>query len=258
MCLIVFAYRAHPRYRLILGANRDEFYERPTTAAAFWPDESGLLAGRDLKSGGTWLGLTQSGQVAAVTNYRDPKGQKEQAPSRGSLVVNYLRGRDTPHDYLERLAYYAGRYNGFNLLVGDVDSLYHFSNYEGTINDISPGVHALSNHLLDTPWPKVEAARASLTQLIEADELSPESLLALLDNRTLAPEESLPDTGIGKDWERVLSSIFIESPVYGTRSSTVLLMDHDSGVTFVERTFAPNEAPVTERYDFEIERVAQT
>lgn len=251
MCLILFANEHHPRYRLILAANRDEFFERPTEPAAFWKDESGLLAGRDLKSGGTWLGVTRTRRFAAVTNYREPRRQKAEAPSRGVLVTQFLRGRDDPEAYLHRLARTADRYNGFNLIVGDGETLFYFSNREERVRRVEPGVHGLSNHLLDSPWPKVVQGKAAFAAAIEGEAVDPNGLLHLLQDRTYAAEADLPDTGVGDEWERVLSPIFISTPAYGTRSSTVLTIDREGQVAFVEQTVpVPGEAPVKKRFNF--------
>lgn len=251
MCFIVFAYEHHPAYRLILAANRDEFYDRPTNPAAFWDDDPELLAGRDLKAGGTWMGVTRSGRYAALTNYRDPSELNAQGPSRGVLVKNYLSSLESPLGYMGRFALSNERFSGFNLLAGDVNELYYYSNREKDIRKIAPGLYGLSNHLLDTPWPKVERGKALLREVLQQKEISPESLLALLRNADVAPDHALPETGVGKEWERVLSPIFIETAAYGTRSSTVLLIDKAGHVTFVERIHAPEQAE-THRFDFDI------
>jgi uncharacterized protein with NRDE domain len=237
MCLIVVAYEVHPRYRLILAANRDEFYDRPTAAAAYWEDAPHLFAGRDQVHGGTWLGVTGSGRLAALTNYREPHAQRAEAPSRGGLVSGFLKPEIGAEDYLEGLRRDAGAYNGFNLLFGDPDRLFCYSNKSGQAVRLTPGIHGLSNHLLDTPWPKVVRARASLARVVAGGEFSREELFALLGDTTQAPDEQLPDTGVGLELERLLSSIFIESERYGTRSSSLLLVDRDGRVTFVERSF---------------------
>ncbi len=253
MCLILFAWKMHDNYPLILAANRDEFYERPSAPAAFWADAPDLLAGRDLKAGGTWLGITRSGRLAAITNYRDPASLKTEAPSRGHLVSDYLRSRESPEEYLQRLAPRAGRYNGFSLLVGDRSELLFYSNRGEAIRP-APGIHGMSNHLLDTPWPKVNRGKQALEQLLAGDHNpSPEALLDLLASRSRPPDDRLPDTGVGLEWERVLSPLFIESPAYGTRCSTVLLIDRRGMVTFVERVFNGGSEPrVTSRFDFRI------
>lgn len=253
MCLILFAWKMHAAYPLILAANRDEFTERPSAPAAFWDNAPDLLAGRDLKAGGTWLGITRSGRLAAVTNYRDPASLKQEAPSRGQLVSDYLRGRESPEEYLQRLAPRAGRYNGFSLLVGDRSGLLFYSNRGEAVRP-EPGIHGMSNRLLDTPWPKVENGKRALGRLLaEGHDPSPEALLDLLASRSRPPDDRLPDTGVGLEWERILSPLFIESPTYGTRCSTVLLIDRQGLVTFVERVFNGGSEPrATSRFDFRI------
>src|SRR5258706_6908216 len=156
MCLILFAWQAHPDYPLVVAANRDEWRDRPTAPAAWWDDAPDILAGRDLEAGGTWLGVTRAGRFAAITNFRDPSDRKSTAPSRGQLVADFLRGDDAPRDYLAALAAKAARYNGFNLLLADDKSMCYFGSREGEIIDVAPGIHGLSNHLLDEPWPKVK------------------------------------------------------------------------------------------------------
>lgn len=241
MCIILLAYETHPFYRLALAANRDEFYDRPTLQAAFWEDAPGIIGGRDLAGGGTWLGVGVGGRVAAITNYRDPASKKTDAPSRGLLVSDFLRADDaeTPRAYLERLATRASDYDGFNLIVGDRQEFYYFSNRAGGGPQLlEPGVHGLSNHLLDSSWPKVERGKRALSELLaHGDAISTEAVFQFLADRTLVADESLPDTGVGLEVERVLSPLFIASPVYGTRCSTVVLIDRNENVTFIERTF---------------------
>ena len=256
MCLILFAYERHPRYRLVLAANRDEFYGRPTAPVHFWDGAPDLLAGRDLKGGGTWLGVTRSGRFAAITNYREPDFHEKDAPSRGALVTDFLRGQDDPAVYLEKLAFSAARYNGFNLIVGDMDALGYFSNREGTVRMLAPGVYGLSNHLLDTPWPKVERGKAFLEAHLRGEDVDDAALLDALNDPAQAPDDALPDTGVGLAWEQALSPLFIRSPDYGTRSSSVLLISHDGEVTFAERTFEAGAPGGTERFAFRVrERV---
>lgn len=238
MCLIVFACDAHPRYKLVVAANRDEFYRRPTAPAAFWPDCPTLLAGRDLQEGGTWLGVTRAGRFAALTNYRDPAAQRADARSRGGLVRDFLSGGMTPREYLAGVDERRGDYNGFNLLVGDGSGLLYYASRTGEAWAVAPGVHALSNHLLDTRWPKVAKASSRMAAELAAE--SPdltERLFALLADAEPPPDAVLPDTGVGLAWERVLGPAFITSPDYGTRSSTVLLMDRDGGIRFAERSW---------------------
>lgn len=254
MCLLLFSYASHPHYSLILAANRDEFYARPAARAAFWDEAPQVLAGKDLQGGGTWLGITRQGRFAALTNYRDPASLREDAPSRGGLVRDYLSGQEAPRAYLERIAARAGDYNGFNLIAGDRKGIWYYSNRGGR-EEISPGLHGLSNHLLDTPWPKVEKGKAALARLTEkAGALTPEDIFAHLADETKPPDRMLPDTGVGLAWERTLSPVFITSPSYGTRSSTVILIGRDGQVTFAERTF--NGGPVAGEavYQFELDR----
>jgi len=255
MCLLLMAIRVHPHYKVIFAANRDEFYNRPTTQAAFWQDAPQVLAGRDLKAGGTWMGITRSGRIAAVTNFRDPSTHREEALSRGHLVSDYLEDTETPIRYIGRLAERWHLYNGFNLVLGDRDSLFWCSNRATKEKRLGSGIYGLSNHLLDTPWPKIERGKAGLEDLIEKGaKLNPERIFVLLADRQEALDASLPDTGVGLPLERVLSPIFITSPGYGTRSSTVLLVDQDNRVTFLERSFRPaSDAPQTVRYEFQIE-----
>ena len=253
MCLILFAWKAHERFPLVLAANRDEFYERPSATAAFWEDAPDLLAGRDLRDGGTWLGITRTGRLAALTNYRDPASLKAGAPSRGGLAADYLRGREGPEAYLDKVEPAADLYNGFSLVCGNRDELFFFSN-RGIRERVRAGVHGLSNRLLDTPWPKVERGRGALRELLEGkDGPSPGALFEILQDRSRPPDEQLPETGVGIEWERILSPLFIESPAYGTRSSTILLIDREGVVTFIERVFNGRMEPRAERrFDFRI------
>jgi uncharacterized protein with NRDE domain len=237
MCTLLLAYEAHPRYRLILAANRDEFYHRPTAAAAYWEDAAQLFAGRDLVHGGTWLGITTTGRIAALTNYREPHAARKDGPSRGKLVSEFLKEETTAVGYVERLRGKGVPYSGYNLLLGGPDRLYCYSNKSDEIVRIAPGIHGLSNHLLDTPWPKVVRGKESLARVLAAGDFSTEDLFDVLADRTKAPDEELPDTGVGLERERLLSSIYITGERYGTRSSTILLVDLERQATFVERSF---------------------
>ena len=286
MCLILFAWQAHPDYPLVVAANRDEWRERPAAPATWWDDAPDILAGRDLEAGGTWLGVTRSGRFAAITNFRDPADRRSTAPSRGQLVADFLRGDDSPRNYLEALSPKAARYNGFNLLLADEKSMCYFGSREGEIIDVPPGIHGLSNHLLDEPWPKVEKAKSALGAILGAltgvhrrgapreawgstqrdpaknasdgkasgetaeNSKSPvdgdfEALLAgnalqersfaFLSDRALHADSVLPDTGVGLEWERVLSPALIVTEKYGTRCSTVVLRAKNE-IVFEERT----------------------
>lgn len=253
MCLILLSFKMHSRYPVVLAANRDEFYERPSMPVAPWRDKPDILAGMDLKDGGTWLGITKRGRIAALTNYRDPATVKDNAPSRGGLVRDYLYGEEDPAAYLEKVVAKADQYNGFSLILGDTFHLYCFSN-RGCLVELSPGLYGLSNHLLDTPWPKVERGKAALTALLTGNkDPDVKEILGILSNREKPDDDLLPDTGVGLEWERILSSIFITSPVYGTRSSTVLIVDRRNRVVFVERVFNAHPDPwMTAKFEFEI------
>jgi uncharacterized protein with NRDE domain len=238
MCLILIACGAHPGFPLVIAANRDEYYQRPTARAAYWPDHSNILAGRDLECMGTWLGVTRAGRFAALTNFRDPRERKTDAPSRGQLVSDFLLSDLDPLAYFEAIKSAAPRYNGFNQLAGDTEGVFCFSSRDCSAQKLPPGIHGLSNHLLNTPWPKVERGKRRLQQALEH---GPEvdALLELLHDREPAQASELPDTGVGADLERVLSPALIVSPLYGTRASTALLFGSDGSVSFTERTILP-------------------
>lgn len=247
MCLIIFALRAHPRFPLIIAANRDEYFSRPTAAAAFREDTPGILAGRDLTGCGTWLGISRGGRIAAITNYRDPKRVRHGAPSRGRLVSGFLQGAMTAEEYLAELRRTGRAMSGFNLLFGTFEQLLYFSNCGDLPAEVPDGIHGLSNHLLDTPWPKVMKGKERLAELLQDPAgPSPDALLDLLADREPAPDSLLPDTGVGLERERILSPIFIVSPDYGTRSSTVILVDRQGEVLFRERTFNGSREPLGE------------
>ena len=264
MCLIVFAKDAHPDYPLVFAANRDEFYARPTAAAHFWEEAPDVLAGRDERAGGTWMGITERGRWAAVTNVRTPEEidtPKPAAPSRGALVANYLKGEDELAAYMEGIV--PARYNGFNLLAGTPERLLYLSNYgaggvqEAGAQEVAAGIHGLSNAHLDTPWPKVERMKKRFAASLSESAVEPAALLDLLRDPEPAPDAALPDTGVEQEWERVLSAPFIISPAYGTRASTVLLIHRSGRVTFAERTFGTGGAELSEeQFSFEVEREA--
>jgi len=238
MCLLFFAYDCHPRYRLILAANRDEYFKRPTESAHFWESHPEVLAGRDLEMLGTWMGITRSGRFAALTNFRDPTAQIVNAQSRGMLVKNFLCSQDSPIKYVQDVALNNALYNPFNLLVGDKSRLMYYCRQSSSIKELSPGIYGLSNHRLDTPWPKVLKSKQALADCIE-NELSIDTqvLFNILADREPAQDHQLPKTGISYEFEKLLSSIFIQGADYGTRSSTVLLIEHNNHVTFKEKSF---------------------
>ncbi len=254
MCLITFAYKTHPVYDLVLAANRDEFYGRPTRKAQFWKEEHlpGILAGKDLEAGGTWMGVEQSGKWAALTNYRDPSIEREKPPSRGELVLNYLKEQESAANYIDKVSPGSTKYHGFNLLVGNKNELFHFSNISKERTEIKPGVHGLSNALMDTPWPKLEQAKHDLADAISNEALDYEQLFSLLRNDRRAPDEKLPDTGIPKEWERAISSVFIKTESYGTRSSTLLLIDNKGQAEFIERRYDFKTSEVIEENAFKL------
>jgi uncharacterized protein with NRDE domain len=240
MCLLVFAIDSHPEYRLILAANRDEFYERPTAHAHWWNERPRILSGRDLSRGGTWLGVSETGRIAAVTNFRQGYKVNTNARSRGLLVSDFLAQTDKPEKYFEKVERDSALYDGFNLIAGDASGLYYYSNRGNGVTKITAGVHALSNHLLDTPWPKLIRSREAFAAAVDRD--SPEmvtELFTLLADRSQAEDDELPDTGISKEWEKQLSSPFVALENYGTRSSTVVLIGRDDKVVFEERNFGP-------------------
>ena len=237
MCLIVFALDCHPLYRLVLAANRDEYFSRPTAAASYWTESPQVLAGRDLAEGGTWLGVTTTARLAALTYYREPVTPVHPLPSRGKPAAEFLAGAVTPTEYLEMLRRDEDRYGGFNLLFGDAGGLFCHTNRGDVSIRVAAGMHGLSNGLLDTPWPKVAAARSRLELLLRNETVEPEALFALLADRSNWPDPLLPDTGIGIERERHLSPIFIAGSDYGTRSSTIVIIDRDDRLTFMERTW---------------------
>lgn len=240
MCLILFAWRVDPRYPLVVAANRDEFFDRPTAAAGFWPEAPTVLAGKDIEAGGTWMGVTTERRFSALTNFRDPSQMRSERPSRGKLVGDYLLGTDSPSGYLERSAALGRQCNGYNLLVGDRESLWWSSNVTEESKELAPGIYGVSNHLLDSPWPKVGAGRVAMENALKT---LPDSrqLFELLTDATIHNDQLLPKTGIAIEWERMLSAAFIRIPsnlpTYGTRSSTVIVRQSDGTTHFDEITW---------------------
>jgi uncharacterized protein with NRDE domain len=255
MCLILFAHKVHPDFPLVLAANRDESYARPTQAASFWRDYPQIYAGRDLEMGGTWLGIARNGRIAAITNFRDANAEKNSQRTRGELVSNFLRGSQGPAEFANRVKRDGHNYNGFNLLLGDVDELYYVSNRNGGVTAVAPGVHGLSNSLLNTPWPKVTQGCEAVSKLMTAKTQDLiDGLFTILADRTTAADEQLPDTGVGLPRERTLSSAFIAASGYGTRSSSVVLVNNHGQVVFVERSFGERgkqATSVTGRFSLE-------
>jgi uncharacterized protein with NRDE domain len=245
MCLILIACQVHPLYPLVVAANRDEYFARPSLPAGFWPDAPQLLAGRDLSAGGTWLGINRNGRFAALTNIREPDVAEPQGViSRGHLVSEFLTAEQSAVSYLRHLR--PERYNGFNLICGHVSRLYYASNRNGPPQPLGAGIHGVSNALLNTPWPKLEGGRQALQQcLTQNDTLSPDQLLPILNHRQRPSDHQLPATGVSLELERILSSRFIEGQAmgYGTRASTVLLVSKDGEIQFTEWSWDSNGDP---------------
>lgn len=255
MCLILFSYHAHPTYPLIVAANRDEAYARASAAAAFWNDDANIFGGRDLEQGGTWLACTRAGHIAAVTNFRDGQPRAAAPRSRGEIAARFLVHATDAGSYFAGVRRIQQEYNGFCALAGNLDALYFFSNRGNGVERVMRGVHGLSNHLLDTPWPKVTAGRAVLQDLPSRgeDEIIGK-LFDYLGQRSWAPDAALPDTGIGMQRERELSPAFVAGDRYGTRASTVVLIGKDGDVFYEERSFGAAGRPlgrVTQRFRVE-------
>jgi len=254
MCLIFLSINNHPIYKLIVAGNRDEFYKRKTAPAHFWDDYPHIVGGRDLEAGGTWMGISKQGKISMVTNYRDLRNLKTVAPSRGHLVSDFLLNGERPDTYLQSIAHKGKAYNGFNLVVGNADELHYYSNYRNGVERLPQGIHGLSNHLLNTPWPKVERGKEKFSAMTKNQDVDPAELFDLLYDEQLAPDEQLPDTGIGLERERVLSSMFIKSPDYGSRCSTVILINRSNNVLFTERVYDLNTFDYTTNvFEFKIE-----
>lgn len=250
MCLIGIAYRTHPRYPLLVAANRDEFHARPADPAGFWLDAPNLIAGRDRLGGGTWLGLSLAGRFAAVTNFREPATATTGERSRGELVTRFLAGDEPASGFARSVTETGAQYGGFSLLVMDRDSLWFASNRAESPLPVPPGVHALSNQTLDSPWPKVQRMREQLAS--EASNTRPgiEPLLGSLRDTAHAPDRELPDTGVGLERERLLSPPFIVDKEYGTRCSTLVRVDADDRVLFREDSYGPAGAMLYSRRFF--------
>jgi uncharacterized protein with NRDE domain len=242
MCLLVLAWRCHPRYQAVVAANRDEFHARPAVPLAPWADRPGIAGGRDLQAGGAWFAMDDRQRFGIVTNFREFGRRRGGAPSRGELIPGYLAGEHSPPQALRALETDAPAYAGFNLLLADRDSLWYASNRaEQFARELPPGIYGLSNEFLDTPWPKLVRVRARFTALLSSGEAAePESLtsqlLDMLADRETAPPASLPPDDLPAEWARKLSAPFVLDPEYGTRCSTILTAD-DSGTTLVERRF---------------------
>lgn len=251
------AVQQHPKFPLIIAANRDEFHQRPTKNSAFWEHKKRILAGKDIQAGGTWMGINKYGYVSALTNIRAPGKEVPDAITRGELVINFLTGSSKQQKkYAQTLADSKDQYNGYNLLFGNLEQLYVYNNFEDSFVTLEPGVYGLSNASLNSPWPKISTGRDALAKYCQhADVLETEHLFELLRNDKPAQDDVLPKTGVSIEWERRLSSIFIQSPEYGTRSSTLLLVDNKQHVVWEERTFNANaEQTSVQHFEFDIKK----
>lgn len=239
MCTVFLAWQQHPDYPLVIASNRDEFHQRPT-AAAQWNDDETWFGGRDQRDGGSWLGVARSGRFAVITNFRAPALERNDAESRGALVRRWLAGEASDQfiSHLER----DDVYNGFNLLFGDRELLMYFSNRQAdkAVQRLPAGIYGLSNGLLDEAWPKVSLGKRRFSALMEHQELDFDVLTGLMRDKRPAPDHTLPNTGVPKDWESLLSSLFITSPAYGTRATTVVSVDKQGEVRFRETRFQPS------------------
>lgn len=253
MCLLLIAYKKHPNYKIIVAANRDEFHERPTKPAHFWTENNSLLAGKDLKENGTWLGITKTGRFAALTNYRDMSKIKTNAPTRGKLVSNFLLENIDAKDYHKILLKKSDEYNGYNLIFGDINNLFYLSNVSREFKEINERIHGLSNHLLDTPWPKVTKAKQKFMEILKDNKPHEEKIFSLLFDSTTFPDKDLPKTGLPAEMERLVSPIFTVTEKYGTRSSTVILIDNDDNISFTEKSFNSKKENInTNHFSFKI------
>jgi uncharacterized protein with NRDE domain len=235
MCLILFSWKNHPDYELIIAANRDEFYSRKTAKADFWQDHPEVLAGRDLQAGGTWMGITKSGRFTAITNYRDAQLKKKNTRSRGFLTRDYLVEELSPPEYLELVGKDRDKYLGFNLLVGNQKELWYYNNISDEIIELKPGNYTLSNAFLNTSWPKTDSGRVLFESKLK-NRIEEEEFFDMLKTRTKSEDENLPKTGVPIEWERAISPIFIKTESYGTCSSSLLRVGSNGEVKFTELT----------------------
>jgi uncharacterized protein with NRDE domain len=252
MCLILLLWRVRPEHPCVLAANRDEFHDRPSAGAHWWPGSAGILAGQDLEAGGTWLGVGRDGRFAALTNFRNGGGARDDAPSRGRLVTEVLESGGSVDDTLDRLRADGPLYNPFNMMFSDGDRLGVYESAGGRGRELGPGIYGLSNHLLDTPWPKVTTAKSRLSSAL-IDLKDETAILHLLRDDRPAPDHELPRTGVRLEWERLLSSAFIRADTYGTRCTTVFRIDRNGGAQFDEWTWnSKGVESGRETYRFEV------
>ena len=255
MCILFIALNQHKDYPLIIAANRDEFHARPTAASEFWSSDNNLLAGRDLQANGSWMGVTRNGKIAALTNIRDPESMRTDVCSRGSLVTDWLMDKSINQShYLTQLKATRHHFNGYNLVFGHLTQLQVYNNFTNTSTLLDNGIYGLSNANIHTPWPKVNKGVESLKSYISGhNKIDEQQLFAILRDETKAHDDLLPQTGIDYEWEKQLSSIFIRTPEYGTRTSTLLLLNRDNEIMWYERTFNPSgQVEGTKQYRFNV------
>lgn len=257
MCLLVLAYRVDPARPIVLTANRDELYARPSAPLGVWPDEPSICAGRDLAQGGTWLGVTRAGRFAALTNFR--RGTPCVAPrSRGDVVLDYLRSALTPEQYTAQLERVADQFAGFSVIVGDLEhEPRYFSNQDNISRPLTPGLYGLSNQGLDEPWPKVTRAKQRINELLATGRASPEALCDAMTDREQPPDHLLPDTGVGLAIERMAAPMFIAAERYGTRAVTAVLISERRALLY-ERSYGPHGRYIADaRCELDLSRRAE-
>ncbi len=249
MCLILFSLNQHPQYKFILAANRDEFFNRPTKEAGYWRENKNIIGGRDLNSGGTWLGVTKTGRLIAITNYRDLSNENKNARSRGLISKDFLINSQSNNSFLNNIYPVKNEYSGFNLLLSDnsFETITHYSNISDKTEILEEGTHGLSNHLLDTPWPKIQYGKDQLTTLLNQETIHTYDIISILKNNIEAPDKLLPDTGISYELEKKLSPVFISMKGYGTRCSTALIIDYNNNVSFLEISYDDNKEVINEK-----------
>lgn len=254
MCLILIAKDYHPKYKLIIAANRDELYERLSFSLHYWDDGSDIYAGKDLKAGGSWFGINKTGKLAAITNFREMNNIKKSrydkdvpyTPSRGKLVIDYLRNNISVDEYKNYLNKTANDFNGYNLIYGNINELFYFSNETKDFKELNQGIYGISNHLLDTPWFKVRKGKYLFNELLKNDEIIVDDIFKILMDDEKANDNELPATGLSKQIEKEISSIFIKTEKYGTRSSTILLVDKEDNGNLIERNYDYGEQKVSD------------
>jgi len=244
MCFIVFSYKQHSRYKLIFCANRDEFYNRETVKMHFWPENNSVLAGKDIQGGGTWMGITKQGKLAALTNFREQISASPTKPSRGQIVKKFAEQENGVKKFTDYLKKTKNHYEGYNLIFGTIDKLYYFSNRSNGTLPISPGLYGLSNATLDTPWPKINRGKHLLKKVITNPDFPVKDLFGILSDSQKVDYDMLPDTGISPAYEKELSPVFVNMAKYGTRSSTVILVDYENNAFVYEQRY-DNNARIT-------------